>query len=440
MKRMTYVDKNGNQVNVELERKKPLLRFFLIIGNVLPVIIIGILIYAVIQNKICINIYDMIKKSSKLYLEDQGELPRIEGENSIVNIGDLYSEEYLRSSSTDNTLCSGTVKVTKYKKDYIYTLDVKNCNKCSVNKKYGGWSELINNYPSNKAIVDVIPLYNFYDREVNVTAWSEYYENSELDDEVSDYGINLPMDTSKIPEIPKEGKVVNIENDTTYYYRYRDRAWKWYDIEGQYSQFSSERPDGFANKDEDSERITEWSEYSLDYPEEKSYREINQTTGYKFYYVNKKGEKIYYNSKKYTPEEEIDSEKYDQRDEDSTTLYRYQDKQWRWYNGQKRRYSPLSPTQPEGYLLKDSETETLGSESSWSPERPTDADTNEYRVEERKLMTRFRTRYEILSDLVLKDALTKEKFEKETNSSILEFSSKEDKKLETTYKFKYRKS
>lgn len=439
MKRMTYVDKNGNQVNIELERKKPFLRFLLVIGNVVPIVIIVLIVSTVIDNKKCINIYDMIKKSSKNYLEDQGELPNVEGDNTIVNIGDLYSEEYIRSSNTDDTLCSGTVKVTKYQKDYIYTLDVKNCNKCSVNKRYTGWSNIINSYPSDKMIVDVIPFYNYYDREINTTKWSEYYENNELEDETSEYGINLPIDTSKLPEIPKEGKIVTIENETIYYYRYRDRSWKWYDIEGNYSEFSSERPDGFANKDERSEKETEWSEYSLNYPEKKDYRQIDQTTGYKFYYVNKQDKKIYYNSQKYTAQDEVDTEKYNKHDPETATLYRYKDKQWRWYNGQKRNYSSYSSGQPQRYPLKDTETERLGSPSSWSEKQNTDSDTTDYRIEERKLMTRFRTKYEILSSLVLKEALEKKEFEKKTKMSLLEFSSREDIKLETTYKFKYRK-
>ena len=438
MRRMTYVDRNGNQVNVELERKKPLLRFLLVIGNVVPIIIIALLISTIIQNKKCINIYDTINKASKNYLEDQGELPSVEGENAIVNVGDLYSEEYIKSSNTDDTLCSGTVKVTKYKNEYIYTLDVKNCNKCSVNKRYKGWSSILNIYPRDKMIVDVIPFYNYYEREVNATKWSKYYENSELEDEVSEYGNNLPIDTSELPEIPKEGKTVNIESDSIYYYRYRDRSWKWYNMEGNYSEFSSERPDGFVNKDEKSERQTEWSEYSLNYPEKKDYRQIDQTTGYKFYYVNKEGKKVYYNSQKYTAQSEVDTQKYTQRDQETATLYRYKDRQWRWYNGQKRKYSNYSSKQPKDYPFKDTETEMLGSPSSWSEEQKSDSETLEYRIEERKLMTRFRTRYEILSSLVLKTPLEKDDFEKKVGMSLLEFTSREDAKLETSYKFKYR--
>lgn len=440
MKRMTYVDSEGNTTNIGLESKKPLLRVLLIINILLPLTLIGLIIYKVVINKQCKNIYDTIKTSSLVYLKDQGDAPSLEGESTEVNIGDLYAEQYLNSSMTNNTLCSGTVKVTKYKKEFIYTLDVRTCNKCSVNTKYKGWSNLQNNYPSNKAIVDVIPYYNYYDRELNTTKWSNYYDEDELSDEVSEYGIKLPLDETKLPQIPKEANLTNIEGSTTYYYRYRDRSWKWYDIEGNYSDFSSERPEGFAEKDEGSERQTEWTDYSLDYPQEKSYREITQTTGYKFFYLNKKGKKIYYNNGKYTPRDEVNTQKYTNNDEETAQLYRYRDKQWRWYNGQKRRYSGYSSKPYEYTPLKDKETERLGNPTSWSEKRRADETTTEYRIEEKKLMTRFRKQYEILSLLVLKTPLEKEKFEKKENTSILEFSSREDKKLDVTYKFKYKKS
>ena len=40
MKRRGYVDEKGNTINQSFENKKPLLRFFFVIGTVLPVVII----------------------------------------------------------------------------------------------------------------------------------------------------------------------------------------------------------------------------------------------------------------------------------------------------------------------------------------------------------------------------------------------------------------
>lgn len=440
MRRKTYVDEEGNTIDQNFENKKPLLRFFFVFGTLLPIVIIVFIVMAVVQNNNCTQIYDTLKTTSLNYAKDQGTLPTIEGEYVNVRLDDLYAEEYLSSTSTNNSLCSGSVKITKYKDEYVYTIDVKNCGECSVNKKYGAWSSEQSSYPSGKAIVDVIPYYNYYDREVSITSWSNYYDDSELSDETSEYGIRLPLDETTLPSIPKEGKITNIENDTIYYYRYRDRRWKWYDIEGDYSDFSSEQPANYANKDENTEQYTDWSEYSLNYPEEKDYRTIQSATGYKFYYLNDKNEKIYYNSGKYSARDDVNTTKYNRTEQETATLYRYRDKQWRWYNGTKRRYSTLTSSQPTGLPYKDIETETLGNPTSWDEKSHVTSENQEYRVEERKIMTRFRVEYEILSLKVLKNPLNRKDFENKVKMTVQEFYSNKNYKLEVTYKFKYRKS
>ena len=440
MKRRGYVDEKGNTINQSFENKKPLLRFFFVIGTVLPVVIIIFIIVALIQNGHCLNVYKSIKNASLKYVQDQGNLPTLEGEATTVRLDDLYNDKYLSSANTNNSLCSGNVKITKYKEDYLYTIDVRNCGQCSVNKKYGEWSKEQSSYPSGKTIVDVIPYYNYYIKDTSTTDWTSYFDDSELQDETSEYGIRLPLDEERLPSIPKEAEISNIENDTTYYYRYRDRSWKWYDIEGDYSDFSSEQPQGYANKDEDCEIYSKWSEYTLNYPEEKDYRTIQSTTGYKFYYLNKDGEKVYYNSGQYSAQEDVDTEKYNNRDSDTATLYRYRDRMWRWYNGQKRKYSSYTSRQPSDKPFKDMETETVGSPTSWEPESHSSAETSEYRVEERKIMTRFRIKYDILSLKVLDEPLNRQDFEKKVKMTIPQFATNNNYKLEVTYKFRYRKS
>ncbi len=440
MKRAIYVDQEGNTVNQDLEHKRPLLNLFFCIGTIIPIILIVMIVITVVQNNTCINLYNNIKTATLAYLKDQGELPDLEGENTVVNIADLYSAQYLNSNQTTNILCSGNVKVTKYKKDYIYTLDVRNCDKCSTNKKYGSWSSEQTFYPRNKAIIDVIPYYNYYERQLNTTSWTRYFDKDELADEISQYDNNLPLDENELPEVPKESEIVEIQSDSTYYYRYRDKSWKWYDIVGNYSDFSSEMPQGFTQKDQDTEVYSKWSDYSLDYPEEKDYRTIEKQTGYKFYYTDKNGKKRYYNSGKYSVRDEVNTEKYDQTDEETSTLYRYRDKQWRWYNGQKRRYSLYYSSMPSGMPYCDLGTETLSNPSNWEAQSRVNDTNRAYRLEEKKPMTRFRTVYEILSLKVLEKPLNHEAFEKKVQMTVPEFFEKEDAKLEITYKFKYKKS
>ena len=140
MRRKTYVDEEGNTIDQNFENKKPLLRFFFVFGTLLPIVIIVFIVMAVVQNNNCTQIYDTLKTTSLNYAKDQGTLPTIEGEYVNVRLDNLYDEEYLSSTSTNNSLCSGSVKITKYKDEYVYTIDVKNCGECSVNKKYGAWS------------------------------------------------------------------------------------------------------------------------------------------------------------------------------------------------------------------------------------------------------------------------------------------------------------
>ena len=439
MKRMTYVDKNGNQVDQSFENRKPLLKFFFIFGTVLPLILIIMIIITIFQNNHCKGVYEEIKKSSLLYAQNELDMPDVEGDSVIVSIGTLYSNQYLKSTNTNNMLCSGTVKITKYKDEYIYTLDVKNCNSCTTDKRFGNWSSLQTKYPKGKTVIDVIPYYNYYEREMNTTKWSKYFDQDEISDEVSKYGINLPNDMTEIPEIPSESNIYTYEKEDTEYYRYRDISWKWYDIEGSYSEFSSEKPSGFENKDESTEKYSKWSNYSLDYPEEKSYRSIESTQGYKYYYLDKNNKKVYFNNGKYTPRDEVDTKKYNQFDSETATLYHYRDKQWRWYNGQKRKYSNFSSSAQEGKPYKDTQLESESNWSSWSETSHMNEITKSYRTEENKTMTRFRIKYETLSLKILENPLEKNEFESEINESIKTFNEREDVKLETTYKFKYRK-
>ena len=104
------------------------------------------------------------------------------------------------------------------------------------------------------------------------------------------------------------------------------------------------------------------------------------------------------------------------------------------------KYSSYSSDAPRNRPYKDRETETLGNPTSWSAESKVDTSNQEYRLEERKIMTRFRVQYETVSLKVLSKPLTRNEFEEKVKMSIPEFASNENYKLEVTYKFKYRKS
>ena len=437
MKRSGYVDSQGNPVNQSFESKKSLLNIFLVFNVLVPLILIAFIIYTSVINNKCNKIYNNIESAAKEYFEDNNLLPTIEGENETLSIKKLYNEDYLSLLSTDNLTCGGSIKVTRYKKEYIYTLDVNSCDVCSVSSRYKGWSSEVG-YKPKAAIVDVIPYYNYYERQVNVTKWSSYIEPEKLQEKNSKYGFQLPIDENMLPEIPEEGNVVEIEKQDKVQFRYFDKLWKWYDIVGDYSSYSSEQPAGFTMKDERSEINSKWSKYSLDHPEEKPYRSIQSTTGYIFYY-EKDGEKIYANHKQYTASEDVDRNKYNKREEQTATMYKYRDKKWRWYNGQKRKYSGYSSSQPKGYSYRDEDTVIQNNYSSWSDSSSLNDSNSWYRSEERRVVTRFRYLYEILSDSIYESPVSKEKFTKDVGMSVVEFVDMDDYKIEVSYKFKYRK-
>jgi len=440
MKRASYVDQSGNTIDHTFESKKTFLNIFFVIGTIVPLVIIGLIIYTIVENNKCNKIYDSIKSATLEYIKDNDEMPEYEGDSVSVNIDKLYSGKYLSSVYTDNMVCSGKVKATKYKSELVYTLDVGNCNTCSVSRRYGSWSNEIGYFPTNKTIVDVVPYYNYYEREVLTTEWSKNYEKEELSKKESKYGVKMPkdMEDAAMPKVPTEGEIVEVQAFETPMYRYKDKQWLWYKEVGDYSEFSSEQPNGFANKDEATKIYSEWSEYSLDYPGKKDYREIKQATGYKFYY-EENGKKVYANNGKYTAMEDIDQTKYDHHDEDTSLLYKYRDSLWRWYNGKKRQYSSYYSNQPQGYIYRDDETERESGYSAWKEESSINPSNSGYRTEEVKTLTKFRYIYEILSLPVLDKPVTKDKFIKLVNMTPGEFASLEEYKLEVDYNFKYRK-
>lgn len=439
MKRPSYVDRSGNTIDHVFESKKTFLNIFFVVGTMVPLIIIGFIIYTMVENNKCSKIYDSIKSATLEYLKDEEKMPDYEGDSVTVNVDKLYSGEYLSSVNTDNFVCSGKVKATKYKSDIIYTLELNDCNSCSTNKRYGSWSGEISYLP-NKSIVDVIPYYNYYERQVSTTEWSKSYEEDEISNKESKYGVKMPKeeDDSGLPKVPTEGEIVEVQTLEIPMYRYKDKQWLWYDIVGDYSDFSAEQPEGYANRDDSTKIYSEWSDYSLDYPGKKDYREIRQATGYKYYY-EKDGKKVYANNGKYTASEDVDQSKYDKRESDTSTLYQYRDYLWRWYNGQKRKYSSYYAKKPNGYNYRDDDTVRETSYSSWSETSTVDASNAEYRIEETKILTKYRYVYEILSLPVLDNAVNRDRFEKLVDMTPFEFASLEEYKLEVTYKFKYRK-
>lgn len=438
MRRPAYVDSQGNKISDD-ESLKLKRNIYLIIGTVVPIIVLVLIGYQIFLNVSCNKTYNKLKDATREYLESKNELPGFEGESETIIISDLYEKRYLSVYETGNDECSGKIKVTKVKEDYVYTLNLTNCNQCTTSKKYGDWSTLKNTYPRGKTIIDVFPYYNYYEVELGLTDWSDYYDEEELTTTIDKkFNMRVPANED-LPTVPSDVKVIGLNTEQRTLYSYQDKMWKWYDIAGDYSGFSSEKPDGYAMKDESTTKYTEWSEYSYNSPEDKEYRTVEKKTAYKYYYLDEDNRKIYYNNGKYSVE--ADKEKYPYMDEETTTMFRYRDKVWRWYNGTKRNYSNYTNNPDSRYIYKDEELYNLGSNSNWKETSSLTNENKTYRVETTKVQTRFQIKYEVSSLPIFDTPVDKETFLKRTGAqTVPKFAKNEGIRVEVTYKYKYRKS
>lgn len=125
---------------------------------------------------------------------------------------------------------------------------------------------------------------------------------------------------------------------------------------------------------------------------------------------------------------------------ETTTMFRYRDKTWRWYNGQRRNYSNYTSSPKSEYKYKDEELYSLGGNSSWSETSSLNSSNAAYRVEETKTQTRFQVKYELNSLPIFDKPVSRETFLKRIGTTVPKFAKDEGVRVEVSYKFKYRKS
>lgn len=421
------------------------------IGIIVGISIVGLLILILIitsiinasQDKVCIPIEDRVMKGAFDYASNKKMLPVNEGEYVVIKLDDLYKEKILKQNETTvkENVCSGDVKITKYKDDYIKTINLTNCGYCATEKRYKKWSKESTSKPSGKKmVVDIIAYYNYSTYEDYNTNWTTFFNPSLISEDVSKkYGVALPIEQRYLPAVPEEAKILKIEKEDKTYYRYRDKRWRYYaDRGGSYTrEFYSEQPAGYPNKDNDTVKLTEWSEWSLNYPDAKDYRTIKSSVGYKWYYLKGK-EKKYWNGGAYSVEQP--SKKYDTKEKDTNVkMYSYQDRTWLWYNGTKRSYSGFYSVAPNGFSIKDQLLFQYSGWSNWTDITYLNNSNSSYREQETTTYSRYRIQYRMNSYFKLEDHLTLKEFEKETKVSLTDFLAKEKTEVDIIYKFKYRK-
>ncbi len=410
----------------------------IIAGIVLIVLMIIIIIISSLGPNKCAPLEDLAKEKAYLYLEDTNTLPIVPGTSVIVEIDTLIDEGYIKSSEfmCDDLTCSGEVKVTKIEDDYIRTFNLTNCGECTTEDKYkmsGETSKL-----PNRDLVDVTTYYNYYDKETYNTSYTNYFESSEVSKTLSEYDNYLPLDEDDLPNVPEQAVIANIEQDTKNYYSYSDQQWKFYkDNGGQYSHLSSEQPAGYANKDTNTAIKLEYTEWSINYPEEKDYRSIKSDTGYQWYYENKDGDKVYYNNGEYLVDQPDDQ--YTEKSKESVKMYSYQDTQWRWYNGTRRNYSSYTSTTPSNYPNKDVELTRHTDYTSFRDYSSLDASNSSYRTEVVDVYSRYRIQYYILSFPILEEPILGTELEAKLGMTLEEIYNSQNYYLEPTYKYTYGK-
>lgn len=446
-KREGYVNEAGQPiVHKQIDPKK--------VGIVVCacVLILTIIIFLTVtirksnKNKTCNKIEDAYITAAMKYAEEKNLLPKIETESIEVSGDLLLGENRVNKSDVmlKENLCHATIKITKYHKDgkenkneYIKSVELKNCGYCTTESRYGEF-KTSKKLPSGNVIVELVPTFNYYETKDYYTKWTTYYKEEQLKEEVDEeYGVRLPISENVLPSIPDTGHIVQIEKNDKIYYRYRDRKWKFYrNGNASYSGYSSTQPTGYSKRDDASSRKTDWSVWSLNYPDTASYRTIRTKTGYRWYY-KKDGEKIYWKSGEYYPEQP--DLKYTEKD-GKATMYSYQDIQWRWYNGEKRGYSSYASVMPRNYFYRDEENTILGDWSSWYEVSKLDNTNRYYREQITETRSRYRIKYQVYSFLKLANYVDKETFEKQVGKKFTEFYLSPNIKVDIKYEYKYRKA
>lgn len=440
MKQVGYVNESGKPiVRKQIDPKKASMAAGFILLTVMLIVFIFITVQKSNKNKTCNRIEDIYINEALSYAKEQNLLPTIETESITIHGDDLVSKG--RISKSDVTLkenyCTATITITKYKEDYIKTVTLKNCGYCTTDERYGAYKESTK-LPKGNIQIELQPTFNYYETQDYYTKWTNYYTQDKVDTKKSkEYDVYPLKDEKLMPQVPDVGHIVKIIKEDKTYYKYRDRMWKFYKNPVDYSAYSSTQPSGYSTKDTATSRKTDWTEWSLNYPDTADYRSIKSSTGYRWYY-KEKGKKIYWNSGQFTPEQP--GEKYENKDKKKVTLYSYQDTQWRWYNGTTRRqYTSYASVAPRGYNYRDDENTTFGSYSMWYEESKKDETNSYYREEITEVRSRYRTLYQVYSLLKLNDYVTKDEFEKQVGKSYKEFAVTPNIKVDIKYTYKYRK-
>lgn len=422
---------NKPKTVIKYVEKKDYTIVYTIGGIILGAIIIicGLNIYK--SNK-CNSIEDRVLEFAYDYANGNNLLNLNEGDSVSISLDDVYNNGY--PTLSNGSTCLGSVKFTLAEGKIIKTFDITGCSYCSTDKRYNSsWSK--SDSLVNRRLVDVDVFYNYYNAETFYTGWTNFYPSSDINTSVNEqYGVMLPIDLNKLPSVPSTSEVLKYDVEYSTYYSYRDQTWLWYkNINNDYSNdFYSEKPSNYSYKDDSTLRYTAWTDWSLNYPDEKSYREIKSSTGYRWYYEDDNKNRYYWNGGAYSVNK---PEGYSLSDS-SAKMYSYRDKVWKWYNGEKRNYcSGFSSVASYGCIYKDGSISSYTKWSNWSSNVP---EKKSYRVIDSDIYYRYRAFYRDNSFLVLNSYVSRDEFEDYISMSLDEFRLDNTKKISYKYTYLYK--
>ncbi len=440
-----YINQIRYTANLKNNWKEYIIKYkkYIKIGIIILIFLIIIITISSINknkhNKTCNNIESNILKATDNYiLNNQASLPTIGGKYIIVSLDDLINGNYLEKMTVKEKVCTGTVKITKVNDEYIKTLNLSNCSYCDTDKRYNEYSKEVTKKPTTKnTIIEPVAYYNYQISPSYNTSWTNWFESSEISKEKSQYNVYPPLDESKLPKLTEDAIIVSMEQQNKTFYSYRDKSYKFYHVKNNnYSGFYSEKPKGYKYKDENTKIQTEFSKWSINYPDVYDYRVIHTGTAYQWYY-EEKGKKIYWNNGEYSVNQP--DEKYSRRSSNTITMYRYYDYKWRFYNGSPRQYSGFRTTSDSYYRYKDKQIYNYSNWSYWMENSQITKENKSYREQRTDKHSRYRIKYRLNTFMQLPNNLTETEFETKVGKSVEEIYNTKDNYLDINYKYRYRK-
>lgn len=374
------------------------------------------------HNKVCNGIKDEILQITDSYLESNNLYPKLNGEAITLELSNMTDTVTFKKKTVE-----GSVTYTKYGNEYVKTFNLANASYCTTkgfNKKTSNYNEVQN--------MKVEVLFNYQEVTHYNSKWTKWYPSNKISENETN-GVNLPIDSKNLPTIPDTAVIKEYVRDTKTYYSYRDKKWKWYKYNVNYSGFSATAPKGYPNKDTSTLLKTEASEWSLDYPEEFSYRHIQTKKGYQWYKMDGKT-KVYWENGKYSVEKPGDE--YTKEKGNGVNMYSYYDDTYRWYNKDKRGYlTYFSSTKPHDYKYRDDSLYTYTSWSSFSDTSKVDSSNKSYREEKTDIYSRYLIKYDMYSFKVFDKPVTLEELESKLGKSYEKIVNDDSIELEVTFNF-----